>query len=135
MQKYDRAGTSSIDNVIALIRANMDKPNDKTRVLVAGQQVKVTSLRLRTFALKGTTCSCCGLQASFFAVERDMGKVARGEQFYHLNLWGIDENGDEMLFTHDHTLAQALGGKNDLSNTTTMCIRCNHEKGILEQIK
>ena len=50
-----------------------------------------------------------------------------------MNLWGVDpEDGQPILFTHDHIVAQALGGLDQLSNTQTMCCWHNWRKGSKE---
>jgi 5-methylcytosine-specific restriction endonuclease McrA len=120
MQKYIRSSVVSISEVLPLIKS----PNK--RAIIGGESVKVEGVRLKTFQKKGTVCSCCGLKAKYFAVERSIG-----QETYHLNLYG-KKNGKEVLFTHDHTLARALGGKNDMSNTTTMCTECNAKKAVFE---
>jgi hypothetical protein len=120
MQKYIRSGVVSISEVLPLIKKS------NKRAIVGGEYVKVNSLRLRTFT-KSTVCKCCGLEASYFAVERDTG-----QETYHLNLYGI-RDGKEVLFTHDHTLARSLGGDDKIHNTTTMCNECNFKKSIIER--
>lgn len=130
-QKYERLMKIDIDDAISAIKIHKEisKPhNYDKRTLFKGEMIKLSSLRLQTFAYKGTSCSECGIQASFFAMER-----TRSASRYHINMWGIDKNGEEILFTHDHTIARALGGLDKISNTTTMCSKCNHSKGIEEQ--
>lgn len=123
-QTYERAGIVAISEIIPLIR------DPKIRsVELHGHKVNVTSLRLRNFA-KSCTCITCGLEATHFAVEDNTGYA------WHLNLWadrGPEKK--EMLFTHDHTIARSLGGADDEDNTTTMCAKCNHAKGRLENIE
>lgn len=117
--KYTRAGLVDIATVLRAVA------NTKvSSIVVHGQKVKTTGLRLRTFAEHGIVCSSCGIKATHFAVEQ-----SPNASNYHLNLWGFNARGQEELFTCDHTLARCLGGKNHLSNTTTMCSRCNHKKG------
>lgn len=111
---YERLGKVAIQDVI---RA-------QGRFTAFGVSVGVGGLRIRTFREKGTRCSCCGLQATHFAVERHKGTT----HGYHLNLWGVGKQGNEVLFTHDHTLARALGGANHIDNSTTMCSPCNLKK-------
>lgn len=95
------------------------------RYIVNGDMVKIgKSLRLQTFYHKGITCVKCGIKARYFVKE----KSVPGEK-YHLNLYGINEYGKEVLFTHDHIIPKSKGGKNKLSNTQTMCIHCNVKKG------
>lgn len=88
----------------------------------------VSSLRLKTFATKGTCCSYCGLQATHFALEKCKGsKLDR----YHMNLWGV-RNEQEILFTHDHVHARSLGGADTIDNSVTACEKCNSRKSKYE---
>lgn len=123
-QVYERLGTVSIEEV-------MKMKGEPTAVFLDQEVHLSTSKRIETFIHKGTICSCCGRGASFFAIERHSHKNDPGR--YHLNLYGLDEQGNEILFTHDHTIARALGGKDDLSNMTTMCSPCNSRKSINER--
>lgn len=93
---------------------------------IADVKVKIASIRLKTFFVKGQVCIGCGLKATFFAVERHK------KDAWHLNLYGIDSDGDEVLFTHDHVYNRAAGGANDLTNTETMCFVCNLKKSVVE---
>lgn len=119
-ETYERLGVVEIEDV------SPEKEND----VFLGENVKLSSLRMRTFLTKGTVCSSCGLSAKFFAVERH---IRANHQKYHLNLYGINDEGNEILFTHDHTLARSLGGKDHINNTTTMCTVCNGIKAIKER--
>jgi 5-methylcytosine-specific restriction endonuclease McrA len=47
---------------------------------------------------------------------------------FHLNLYGIDSNGREVMLTKDHIIPRSKGGKNKLSNYQPMCIHCNKKK-------
>lgn len=88
-------------------------------------QVKITSQRYPVFQ-KSTVCCVCGLQASFFALEMNHKDCS---DKYHLNLYGVNEKGEEVLFTKDHIQPKSKGGKNIQSNYQTMCMICNTEKG------
>lgn len=104
----------------------MFRPLDwvKERRMFDGHPVKLTSSRLRLFALKGTKCVTCGLVGSFFVKEK-----CNNDYSYHLNLYAIDANGKEVLMTKDHILPRSLGGKNHIDNYQTMCTICNNAKG------
>jgi 5-methylcytosine-specific restriction endonuclease McrA len=104
-----------------------DKKERNKRVDIEGVKVKLSSLRLITFATYGTECADCGIQASHFAFERHPV-----DENYHLNLWAVCEDGTEVLMTHDHILARSLGGADHISNTQPMCMVCNFEKGKIE---
>lgn len=90
---------------------------------VNGHTVKAKSARYVLFKTKGTTCVDCSLEASYFRLEKFPNDMS-----YHLNLYGIDHQGAEVLFTKDHIIAKANGGKNTLKNYQTMCSPCNHQK-------
>lgn len=119
-----------IEMVLETIREHQAaRKGDKERVIFNDTPVKVSSLRLRTFAHKGITCVRCSLEASFFAIEAP--KPNKENVPPHLNLYGV--RGDkEVLFTHDHVYPRSMGGADALENTQTMCHPCNQEKSILE---
>jgi hypothetical protein len=130
--KYARLTTLPIDLVILAIK-EQEGVRSNSRVELGGVMVKLSSLRLRCFANKGTICEYCKLPAQYFAVERSLADEEKGRP-YHINLWGIGPDGEEVLFTHDHVLARALGGApNDLENAVTSCGPCNWRKGLEEQ--
>lgn len=120
---YERLGTVSIHIVL----------HTRGPLVAHGVRVSTGGLRMRTFRASGPNpkCSCCGLRATHFAVERHKGTTGG----YHLNLWGIGPTGNEVLFTHDHTVARALGGADKDTNTTTMCDRCNFNKSKVETVE
>lgn len=132
MNTYIRHGVLTLLEVLPVLQ--VPRSTGKThREIINGWKVGVSSLRLRTFArdsadVSRLCCSACGLKATFFAVET----FAKGNQeIAHLNLYGVS-GGKDILFTHDHTLARALGGMDSLSNTTTMCSPCNTFKSKAE---
>ena len=90
---------------------------------IAGHMVKGVSDRYRLFKDKGTICVTCGLQADYFKLERFPNDAG-----FHLNLYGIDHEGDEVLFTKDHIIPKAKGGPNTQANFQTMCSPCNATK-------
>lgn len=97
---------------------------EKVRKNLDGDIIKVTSQRLQTFYIKGIICSKCGLDASYFIKEKN-----KPYESYHLNLYGVNDKGEEILFTKDHILPASKGGKDDIKNYQTMCYNCNAEKG------
>ena len=126
-QHYERIGTLSIEEVLPHIEKHFYEWGKK-KVQIKDYSVSVQSLRLRTFFKTGVHCPCCSNKSSFFAVERSKGQTGG----YHLNLYGIDAENNEILFTHDHIVARGLGGEDNLSNSRTMCGPCNWEKGKIE---
>lgn len=93
----------------------------------AGKTVKMNHLRYEVFKHSGTRCKKCGIKGVFFALEKD--KCVEGEAGYHLNLYALSSEGTEILMTKDHILPKSRGGRDNISNLQTMCIKCNNEKG------
>jgi len=83
------------------------------------------SQRYELFASKGIKCVGCGIEGSYFALEKD---ISDSTSRFHLNLYGKDENGEEVMITKDHILPKSKGGENKLSNYQPMCYKCNQEK-------
>ena len=105
----------------------------KGRAHLLGVSVTVRGLRLATFAQAAVCrCSACGVPAWDFAVQRDLDDAGTPITGWHLQLYGRHTNGTLVAFTHDHTLARCLGGKNHPSNTTVMCAPCNRAKAVGE---
>lgn len=134
-QHYQRLKTVPIQEVLPVVLASIPElggadSTKKVRAEISGVEVKVSSLRMRCFAIRGIACSKCGLAGEFFAFEKPLFSKIKNES-WHLNLYGT-KGGEEVLFTHDHTLARALGGKDKIENVTTMCSPCNNEKSFGE---
>ena len=92
---------------------------------IDGVLVKITSQRYQVFN-NSIICCDCGLKASHLASERD---VLLDTDKYHMNMYGIDENGEEVLFTKDHIKPKSKGGRDHILNYQTMCTVCNSKKG------
>jgi 5-methylcytosine-specific restriction endonuclease McrA len=120
-----RVGVFSIEEVFTHLNKVW---TTKNKTNFNGFKVSTSSVRMRTFLLKGTNCVSCGIQGKFFALER----YAKDE-VYHFNLYGEDNvernNGSEMLMTKDHIIPKSISKDNRLSNMQTMCARCNGRKG------
>jgi hypothetical protein len=128
-EHYERIGILKLHDVFPHIKENFNNFG-KRKVNINGFNVNVQSLRLRTFYKQGVTCPCCSLTAQYFAVERSKGNSGG----YHLNLYGLNNQNEEVIFTHDHIIARALGGADDITNSITMCGPCNWNKGKIEQL-
>lgn len=84
------------------------------------------SQNLLLFTTTSQTCPTCGLEGSFWALQRS------GNRPFHLNLWGLDEELKPRLFTKDHVVPRSKGGPDEMSNYRTMCMRCNNKRGNKE---
>jgi hypothetical protein len=130
IREYERLKIISISEAFAMLSTGEDV------TAVDGELVTTAvSLRLQTFMEKGLKCvhEGCVLTGSFFAIERSCRKgLDTGIGPFHLNLWAVDGGGDEILFTHDHIVARALGGPDTMDNAQTMCCRHNWKKAIKE---
>lgn len=126
-----RKSTHTIEEVTKafkdLVLASISKKN-KPKVDFYGDKMKATSQRYQVFFGKGMICVKCGIEGKFFAKERH-----ETDRTYHLNLYAIDENGEEVLMTKDHIIPKSKGGKNSYENYQCMCARCNMEKGDKEE--
>lgn len=132
--RYDRHSTNDqVDAILQEIATLNDpsacgKDSGKHTITVNRTKVNARSLRLKTFAKYGPVCALCGLKGMFFALERNFAVKAKDGPF-HINLYGMNGDGEEILFTHDHKIPKSKGGKNNLSNTQTACHPCNQKKG------
>lgn len=132
MTQYNRHVVAPLNTIIDAIKASWDLPGPK--MTYEGWTFNIHSLRLKTFCRARNKnqlfCSACNLPATFFAVE---SFVRNGDNnSCHVNLYGVNKDGKEVLFTHDHTLARSLGGRDNLGNTTMMCSPCNSKKSLWE---
>ena len=124
-QKYVRNGIFSIEEVLPYVDFHTDLVSkeyvgDDT----ISYKVKMGSSRYRCFSKFGVKCISCGIEGSFFALERDY-KCDR----FHFNLYAFDMWGKEVMMTKDHIVPKSKGGKNHLSNYQPMCETCNRDKG------
>lgn len=93
-----------------------------------GDMVHMDSQRYIVFN-NNLKCQHCGIEGKYFVKESNDYKKEEKDRIYHFNLYGIDENGEEVLMTKDHIIPKSKGGKNTISNYQTMCVHCNMKKG------
>jgi 5-methylcytosine-specific restriction endonuclease McrA len=91
-------------------------------VMIAGDPINMTSLKLQTFRENGVRCRICGCKGSYFAKEK-----YPAEPYYHLNLYAL-KDGREVQMTKDHIIPITKGGRDRLNNFQTLCIECNRKK-------
>lgn len=137
MQTYTRRMVLPVDEVIWHINQRIEAEsmygaNLPLRSEINGFQVGLTSIRLRTFARDASNLRCahCGLEGKFFSIDSHQKQLT----YTHLNLFAINDKGEEVLMTCDHILARGLGGEDDLSNTQVLCSRCNAVKSKQESL-
>ena len=87
--------------------------------------VKLSSLRLRTFKAHGTDCKKCGRKGTHWGIDHHRNVPDKNP---HLNLWNR-EGEEPILMTCDHVLPLSRGGSDSLDNTQTLCGPCNWNKG------
>jgi hypothetical protein len=122
---YVRLGVLRIDEVLPFIP--LDKNSDLPRKRIFfGVEVRMTSPRYPVYAKYGVKCAHCELEGLFFAVEKSF---AQNTDKYHLNLYGINKYGEEVMITVDHIRPKSKGGEDNLDNKQPLCIFCNGKKG------
>lgn len=121
-----RKGVFDIGEVLEAYRESMEEHTHQEKVVsdFYEYEIKFSSHRLWTFYESGIECKSCGLEADFFAVEKNH----EGEARPHLNLYAKTSDG-EVLFTKDHIVPKSKGGENKISNYQTLCKSCNELKG------
>ena len=99
--------------------------NQKGKIKLNGFELNCSSLRMKTFFKKGIRCTHCSLTASFFYIEKAKNALKEPP---HLNLYAMNSEGNEVLFTQDHIYPKSKGGPSTLENSQTMCGPCNWAK-------
>jgi hypothetical protein len=123
--RYDRKEKHyTIDEVLSQTVFVKNYKKNPCKVNFDGEWINMGSHRYQCFVLYGTTCVDCGLEAQYFIMERQ-GHFGQ----FHFNLYGLDDQGNEILFTKDHVVPRSRGGKDELKNYQPMCTICNNKKG------
>ncbi len=127
---YIRKKTYSIAAVLDRVVIYDGKPKKDRSTDYDGDLMDMTSMRYQVFKAKGVTCAGCGLTASFFAKERDPKQTHEEGHppSWHFNLYGLEKDGSEVLFTKDHIIPKSRGGHSRLENLQPMCEPCNLRK-------
>ena len=109
------------------------KIKHQTYIYVNGEKVsnQTDALKMYRRDIKNEViiCKCCKLEATYFALEYN-------PRFkWHLNLYGLNTNGNEVMFTKDHRYPLSKTGLDLLKNLQVLCFPCNQkkkDKGYLE---
>lgn len=114
-----RKGKYSITEVFEYLNAS---PRNGQKINFHGDMIHIRVPRMLVFRYHGIKCVRCGMLGAFFAKEQ------YGENEPHLNLYGFDKYGDEILMNKDHIKPKSKGGINHLYNMLPMCSVCNNNK-------
>lgn len=117
-QKYHKYCRYELNEILPFI-------GEKTKKLIIPNSGKSHSVRLDPkrllLILNNTKCKCCNLQGTHFWLERN-GRDP------HLNFYGTNSNGHEVMLTADHIIPKSKGGPHELYNMQLLCERCNQKK-------
>lgn len=89
--------------------------------------VYLNSQRYLLFKRDGLKCARCERVASvcYLAMPNKNATSKRS----HFNFFSVDANGKFILFTKDHKVSRANGGRDVMDNYVPMCQICNTKKG------
>ena len=123
--KMTRKEIYPVEMILKQVQFKDKREAQQSKVDFDGDLINMASDRYKLFYNQGCKCCVCGLEGFYFAKERHY--YQEGSSF-HLNLYGLDEKGIEVLLTKDHIIPKSKGGKNYYVNYQTMCQRCNESK-------
>jgi 5-methylcytosine-specific restriction endonuclease McrA len=122
-EKYNRVASFSLDEGMYVIK---HIKQEKLHGVKVEGITDPQSTKIQMFASGQTTCVSCGIKGNHFYIERHMNDTISK---YSLNLYAIDNYGQEQMLTWDHIIPRSLGGSNILQNAQCMCEKCNRAKG------
>ena len=126
---YERKSIVPIEDVLPFVVFGNKTKKPSAFKIYDEVKINMSSQRYQLFAEKGVTCVTCGVTGKYFAIERSKAKHGPTKGGWHLNLYAINEKGEEVLMTKDHIHPRSHGGLDELSNYETMCSPCNGAKG------
>lgn len=114
-----------IPEIIAMVK-QADPIRTDIRYPIREYQIGLTRLSLRCFAEHGTRCTSCGLEGSFFVVERG-----------RLVLYAEIGPGELVPMTCEDLVPRERGGRGRLDNVRTVCSICRgtHPWGAWHKIQ
>lgn len=131
MNKLIRVGIVEKEKVLPFVPTKENKRVNSKRAFEGFINNKIETInipiggqRYQLFA-SSIVCARCGIEGKYFAIERQHNG---NPNKFHLNLYAVNDQGQEVLMTKDHIKPKSLGGENVLSNYNTMCVNCNRKK-------
>ena len=133
MQKgMRRIAKVSLANILPYIGKSVHKIRVEQKGHWRNYLVKLANNRMLLFGQQ-QKCACCGLQGEYFWLEHS------GCNSPHLNMYGRNKSGNEIMLTMDHIDPRSNGGKTEQGNLQILCSRCNRIKKhlplTLEQLR
>lgn len=124
---YERLQILSIEEVFEAIK-------NRTVFTFNDRECSPNGVRVRTYYEHGIACvwEGCKCVGKFFAVERQVDRKTAlpRTQSYHLNFYGFNEEGAEVMMTSDHKIPKSREGKKSgIENRQPMCGPHNASKG------
>lgn len=137
--RFERKETYEINAVLDHLPDPKDFPKNfklkKIKRNYDGDDIKMGSQRYYVFK-ESLCCTFCGIKGQFFAKERHLNKKGQPcSESFHMNLYAINEDGEDVLMTKDHIIPKAKGGRDVLSNYATSCFICNELKSAMDDDK
>ena len=112
---------------LSIIRDTYQDKNIKVKIDKYNVQAKDD--RYLNFIINGFKCAKCGIEGEYVNLE------CNSRLGNHLNVYGIDRSGNEILLTKDHIYPKSKGGLDDIRNYQVLCERCNNNKKDVSPIK
>lgn len=102
----------SIEEIISQSLPSETLKKDSTKI-IDGDPIHMNSKRYECFKKHGTKCMDCGIEGKYFYKEHSIEQ----SDYWHFNLYAVDENGKEILMTKGHR-----------DNRQTTCELCHNKK-------